>query len=83
MKTDWLGTESILEQDRLFLSKSGIGIYYDKDELGSHSEGGMSYIIPFRKFNIMVEMSGEFADILKAVFWNVIVDKCLYLENRG
>lgn len=58
-ESEWLGSESILEEDRLFLSKSGIGIDYDTDELGSHGDGGMSYIIPFRKFHMKVEMSEE------------------------
>lgn len=58
-ESEWLGPESILEEDRLFLSKSGIGIYYDTDELGRHGDGGMSYIIPFRKFDMKVEMSEE------------------------
>lgn len=61
-ESEWPGQESILEEDRLFLSKSGIGIYYDTDELGSHGEGGMSYIIPFRKFDMKVGMSGEYAE---------------------
>ena len=58
-ESEWLGPKSILEEDRLFLSQSGIGIYYDTDELGSHGEGGMSYIIPFRKFDMKVKMGEE------------------------
>ena len=72
--SEWLGPESILEENRLFLSKSGIGIYYDTDELGSHGDGGMSYIIPFRKFHMKVEMSEEFE-------WRYYLFDCVYSES--
>lgn len=79
-ESELLGPESILEEDRLFLTKSGIGISYDTDEFGSHGEGGMSYIIPFRKFDMKMEMSGEFTEYY--FLFDCVCSKSLD-EDRG
>jgi len=47
---EWVPKESILEQDRFYLTEHGIGIHYDTYELGAYLEGELDYVIPYSKF---------------------------------
>ncbi len=49
---EWMEEESILEQDRFFLTGEGIGIHYDVYEIGCYAEGDVDYIIPFDEFDM-------------------------------
>ncbi|MDE6254256.1 MAG: DUF5050 domain-containing protein [Lachnospiraceae bacterium] len=48
--SDYLGPDSILEPERFFLTKEGIGIHYDVYELACYAAGAKNFVIPYEEF---------------------------------
>lgn len=70
-----LELETILEQDRFYLTEAGIGIHYDVYELGAWASGSTDFVIPYYEFEIM-EKTPE----VKVVYDNPSTDYG-YIEN--
>lgn len=50
--SEWTPRESILEEKRFFLDKSGIGIHYDAVDMGSEADSAYDFIIPYEEFTM-------------------------------